>query len=221
MIAREFIQDADLYTIAEHNTVGDAIQLMETLHVQQLIVMADGALRGIVLEQTIFDSYDDIALSDLDTSGILRGIFIKANDHIYHVLDTMQTYSCSVLPVLDAGVLIGVVTQDQLMLAINKLLNVAEHGSILLVESVDSQGTLSEVLRVIEQEQIKVYSAVVTYGPDSSKEYFTIKTAAMETQPMILALERYGYSVYAANEEGEVNGLWMDRFESLMHYLNV
>lgn len=221
MIAREFIQDADLYTIAEHKTVGDAIQLMESLHVRQLIVMADDVLRGIVSDQTIYDSYDDLLLSDIEPSGILRGAFIKANDHIFHVLGAMQSYNCTLLPVLDQGVIIGVVTQDQLLLAINKLLNVAEHGTILLIESIDAQGTLSEVLRIIEQEQVKIYNAIISYVPDSSKEYYTIKTAAMESQPLILALERYGYSVFAANEEGEVNGLWMDRFESLMNYLNV
>lgn len=221
MIAREFIQDADLYTISDKSTVADAIQLMESLHARQLIVMADGTLKGIVSEQTIYDSYDDTPLRDVEPSGILRGVFIKANDHIYHVLDAMQKYNCSVLPVLDQDLLIGVITQDQLLIAINKLMNIAEHGTILLIESIDAQGSLSEVLRIIEQERVKVYTSVISYIPDSAKEYYTIKTAALETQPLILALERYGYSVYAANEEGEVNGLWMDRFESLMHYLNV
>jgi len=79
---------------------------------------------------------------------------------------------------------------------------------------------MSEIARIIEESNAKILSSYITSVPDSTKMELTIKVNKNEIDGIISDFERFEYKIMASYQESGSQEDMMQRYESLMRYLN-
>ena len=80
--------------------------------------------------------------------------------------------------------------------------------------------SLSEIASIVESNNAKILSSYITSVPDSTKMELTIKISITELDVILADLERFEYKVMASYRDGNSNDDMMERYNSLMRYLN-
>ena len=79
---------------------------------------------------------------------------------------------------------------------------------------------MSEIASIVESNNAKILSSYITSTPDSTKMELTIKVNITELDAIIADLKRFEYNVMAFYHDGGSKDDVMERYESLMRYLN-
>ena len=81
--------------------------------------------------------------------------------------------------------------------------------------------SLSEISRLVEENDAKIISLYVGAQKDSTEIDVTIKLNVFDLSPIIRNFERYGYNIKATyRDDDRLESLYRDRFEEFMRYLN-
>ena len=101
------------------------------------------------------------------------------------------------------------------------IIEVLEVNSLSVVPVLsENDYSMSEIARIIEESNAKILSSYITSVPDSTKMELTIKVNITEIDAIIKDFERFEYKVKASYQEGCSKDDMMERYESLMRYLN-
>ena len=103
-----------------------------------------------------------------------------------------------------------------------EMASVQQPGSILVLEVSNQDYSLGEIARIVESNDAKVLSAYITSFPESTRLEVTIKVNRIDLSAIIQTFNRYDYNITASfSEESRWEELLINRYESLMNYLNV
>jgi hypothetical protein len=80
---------------------------------------------------------------------------------------------------------------------------------------------LSEIAQIVETNDAKILSLYITSIPDSTMIELTLKINRMDIQPILQTFTRYEYTIKASFAEAEYYDDLLDRYNSLMNYLNI
>lgn len=220
MKARDIIA-YDIPAVGLHQTGKDAFHLLSDHHVKHLPVVSEGRLVGIISEEDIFNHklYEPVNLYDF---AMPRLHAVNANEHIFEVLRVMGENRLTVIPVIDdEGQYMGMVSQNLLLQALAGGGSFAMQGGLLVVEMDARQYSPAHITRIIEDENAKVTCAIITSPPDDERIELTLKINRKDLTRITAALERHDYHIkYALADDQEADGL-RERYESLIHYLNI
>ncbi len=104
-----------LQTIAPDRTVREAAQiLVADPHEMVAVVAANGELVGVVTDWDITKASATACAEDIPVAAIMTHPVISTtlDNNILDVLRTLETYEISAMPVVDKGVVVGVVSND-------------------------------------------------------------------------------------------------------------
>ena len=73
----------------------------------------------------------------------------------------------------------------------------------------------------IESEGAHILNSFVTKEPINDKISLTLKVDKLEVSAIVATLERMSYEVNASYQEKEYYNNLQDRYDALMHYLNI
>ena len=201
------------------NTVDEALQIMDLNKVRHLPLIKSKAFLTIVDEESLKMTGPGTVLADLSKTGVRE--YLRSNDHMLEAAKKMNRERLTVLPVLDAeDTYQGVVTFEDLFKNIIRTYELDAEGNLLIIEISQQDFHLSELLRILEQESVHVFSVLVSRTQYPTIE-ITLKTDLKDINAILQTLERYSYKVKAYYEDDSQSHQLKDRYESLMSYLNV
>jgi acetoin utilization protein AcuB len=219
MIAAELISQV-MSPLRTSDTGEDALTIMHVYHVKHLPIVNNELLLGTISE-------DDIMNHDLSEPigsyglSLIKG-YVNRDDHLFEVLGKMAEYKLTSIPVTDDDdKYLGAITQEDLIQYYADSFSFKEPGSILVLEMPKRNYSLAEISRIIEGENIAIFSTFLSTKPDSEQVFVTIKINRQDAQQAIATLERYGYTIKASFAEATYFEDMKERYDALMNYLNV
>jgi acetoin utilization protein AcuB len=175
----------------------------------------------MISEDDIFNqgSFEDpigcVAISNQDA-------YVEQSQHLYDVIRIFAERKLSVLPVVDNKKnFLGVITQETIVQKFADLVSINNPGGIIVLELSSNDFSLSEIGKIIEDNDARVLSLFVNSHADSSVVEVTIKLNKMDIQPLIQSFQRYDYTIKESYFESEYYDSLRDRYSQLMNFLNI
>jgi acetoin utilization protein AcuB len=211
----------DIPALSLQQTGRDAFHLLSDYHVKHLPVVHEGKLMGILSEEEVFHHKLYEPISEYDFS-LMRRAAVVESEHVFEVMRLMGDQRLTVIPVVDAdGNYQGLVSQNDLLRYFAQTASFTEHGAVLVLQMPRRDYSLSTIAHFIEDEKVKVLSAFVTSTPDPETVELTLKLDRTDLSRVIASLERHEYDVKETFGEVERTDAMRERYDALMHYLNL
>ncbi|MCB9342667.1 MAG: CBS domain-containing protein [Saprospiraceae bacterium] len=211
----------DIPALTLEQTGRDAFHLLSDYHVKHLPVVHEGKLVGILSEEEIFNHklYDPISSYDFS---LLRRLAVLEDEHIFEVMRIMGDQRLTIMPVADAqGNYKGLVDQNELLRYFAQSASFSEPGAVIVLHMPRRDYSMSTIARIVEDENVKILSAFVTSKQDPDNLELTLKLDRSDLAAVISSLERHEYKVMETFGELERSDHIKDRYDALMHYLNL
>ena len=126
-----------------------------------------------------------------------------------------------IVPVLDEeNHYKGVITNRKLMYTIAKSATIQSVGGVIVLEMNNNDYSLTEIASIVESNDTKILSSYIISKPNSTNIEITLKLNKQDITAIIKDFERREYKVSASYKEEEADGDFLERYESLMRFLN-
>jgi predicted transcriptional regulator len=197
-----------------------ALSLMDDLRISHLPVIRNQYYLGLISENEIlqWQSTDELIEEHLPN---LMAPFVLRSQHLFDIVEILEANSLSVVPVLsEEKKYVGAISNRKLLYTIAKSAAVQNIGGVIVLEMNQNDYSMSEIASIIESNNAKILSSYITSVPDSTKMELTIKINITELDSIIADLRRFEYKVMASYNDGNSKDDLMERYESLIRYLN-
>ncbi|MEC7863572.1 MAG: CBS domain-containing protein, partial [Bacteroidota bacterium] len=115
---------------------------------------------------------------------------------------------------------LGVITSRKLMYTIAKSATIQSIGGVIVLEMSNNDYSLTEIASIVESNNTKILSSYIISKPNSTNIEVTIKLNKQDITAIIKDFERREYKVNASYKDEEADGDFLERYESLMRFLN-
>jgi CBS domain-containing protein len=221
MLAKDLISDI-IPALKTSDTGLDALNWMEAFRVSHLPIVNNRVFLGLIADIDIYDL--NLVKEPLGNHRLsLMKPYVMEYQHIYDVIEIVARLKLSLVPVLNAEQeYLGVITQQDLIHRFSELIAAHTPGGILQIEVGPRDYALSEIARIVEDSDSKIFSLYVNQDLSQETLFITIKLNRTDLAPIVSAFERYGYKIraYSGNEE-QVDEVAVKNYESLIRYLSV
>lgn len=221
MIAEEIINQM-LPPLKPSDEARKALTWMEEFRCSHLPVVDQGAFQGFLAEENILERNDLTKLvQDFELAGI--NCLVAADTHFYDVLKLAGDHKLQMVAVQnDINQYAGVITVADIMVSFAQSASVQMPGSILVLSMDLIDYSLSEISRLIEENNAKVLSSTMAEDPmDKGKIKLTIKVNQDDLTRIVATLERFGYRIIGRYQSTVSVDEHKDRLDMLMRYLNM
>jgi hypothetical protein len=148
--------------------------------------------------------------------------FIYLNSHAYEVMKLIADAKITVVPILnDNNEYIGCTDLLFLMSQITGVISIKEPGGVLVLLMNTHDYSLTEIARIVEENNAKILSSYITSAPESTEIEVTIKINTVDLDRIIQTFNRYDYVIKASFAKGNTNDNLKRRYDELMNYLNM
>ncbi len=222
MLANKSITKSEFEPLRGNDTVATVRERMIEEQVNALPVVdpTTQKLIGQIGRDQIDRANDDQQISDLQMDKVVK---IFEGQHIFEGVRLMLQYELNLLPLVNKeATYLGVITKQQILEAISKMLNLEQKGSVLTIEIEPIDFSLSEIVQVIEAEGAKILGVAVE-SPDSDHQAFevSVKLNLEDISRVTAALKRYGYSVLVESESTVLENDLEYRADELIKYIDM
>lgn len=212
----------DLEPLRVSDPVDTALDLMSHFQVPELPVVdyTTRKLIGMISAEMARKNPGELSGSLINTAEEIRTL--DPDSHVFDASKMMVLTDSEILPVVDnARNYLGVITREKLNTTLTAMLNVHEAGSVLTIEVGYRDLTLTEIVRLTEQEGAKILGVTVN-PPDQHHENFRIslKLNLLDTSRVTAALRRYGYIITQETEKPLSEEELSHRADEFLRYLN-
>jgi len=101
------------------------------------------------------------------------------------------------------------------------LLNIDEHGGLIILQVRENDYVLSEIARIVENENAKILSVITHLNP-SGILYIILKINTENLNPILKSLERFNYEINSCfvndNDESDI---FRKRLKEFLHYMSI
>jgi len=220
MLAKDLIS-TDIPPLKVTDTAKKALEWMDEFKVSHLPVIDKTSYIGVVSDADILDHIS----SDEPISKLRRSFskpFVYEHMHAYDVLKMYALLKISVIPVIDSKEhFMGAVTSQKMLEYFSQLTAAQEPGSLIVLELHQHDYSLSQIAQIAESNGAKILSLFLTPRSDSTELDVTIKLSVHDVSAVLQTFERFGYNVKASFSQSVQNTAIKDRYDALMHYLNI
>jgi CBS domain-containing protein len=207
-------------TLTPSDTGSRALFLMEETHLTQLPMVKDNEYVGLIQENDVLDwETPERALDSVDFARYRPAVSVAA--HPYDAMRIASEQNLNVVPVIDeSSKYLGSITRDDLLKYITENSGLDNPGGIIILELEPRQYSLSEIARICENEDVTVISSQLANNRETGKIEVTLKTNRTNLEALVSSFQRREYvvkEVFGAQTGVEEV---MDRYRSLMRYIN-
>ncbi|RYZ00712.1 MAG: CBS domain-containing protein [Chitinophagaceae bacterium] len=219
MLTKDLISNSIPYLHLE-DKVFHALQLMNDYHVAHLPIVAEEKYLGIVSEEQLLHSDEEVILNQLPISD--GGSAVQANDHFLKAIQVAVQNKLSVVPVLgEEKQILGLVTYNDLLKNASDFMSLDQPGGLIVLEMEPKAYAFTEINRIVESNDAQITQLNSFADPETGLLQVTIRVSKMEISDIIATLQRYEYVVkYYFGEELYQNEL-RSNFDNLMSYLRL
>jgi len=221
MIAEELINQM-IPPLKLYDTVEKALRWMDEFRVNELPVVSNRKYQGLATEPSLIKQTErSLTLKELTLD--YQDVSVLQRQHFYDVMEAAIKNKIQVVPVLDEEQdYMGVITINDTLAAFGQMSALQGQGSILVLSMPERDYSLSQISRLIEEENVKILSAYVS--PDEMDPYkikLTLKLNASDLTRIIATLERFEYRITAQFNDGTQHDVGRDRLDMLFKYLDI
>ncbi|WP_138432180.1 CBS domain-containing protein [Fodinibius saliphilus] len=177
-------------------------------------------LIGQVDRRQIEKASDKTLVSDLELDEAVK---IYQGQHIFEAARLMLQHELRLLPVVDEEwTYLGVLTKDQVLESLSRMLNLASFGSVITVELSRINFSISEIVQIIETEGAKILGVTVE-TPSKGDQNFEVsfKLNIKDVSRVVAALRRYEYTVLAESKSTVFGEDLENRADELLKYIDM
>jgi predicted transcriptional regulator len=218
MITRKLISK-EIQTITLQNSGAEALTIMQEYHLSHLAVVSDNELLGVISEDDIWGMHDENNKL-LSIKEKVQLYFMPLGKDVFEVINYMDEYNLSLLPMLANGKYIGSITHQSLIRSLASIVAIQESGGVIILEMNKKEYAMSEIAQIVESNGARILSAYITDVDDRDIMKLTMKLNIVDIAPVIQTFERYKYTVAASYNQSENKDNLDDRYNLLMRYLN-
>jgi len=221
MIAEELINDM-VPALTMKDDAEKAILWMGELRTNFLPVIENSRFKGFISEEIIFENNDlEKPISMINLIG--DNCYLNKNQHFYDIIKLFKDFNIDMVAIIDEDeIYLGVVTIDDIMNAFSQTTAIQSPGGIIVLALNQIDYSLSEVARLVEENNAKILSSYIKNDPiDPARILLTLKINTLEISRIIATLERFGYNIIAQFKESPDKIDQKDRLDLLMKYLNI
>lgn len=221
MIAEELINQM-IPPLKLYDTVEKALRWMDEFRVNELPVVNNRKYMGLATEPELIE-LNDRSQTFKELALEFREVHVMHFQHFYDVMELAIKNKIQVVPVLDEEQdYMGIITINDTLAAFGQMSALQGKGSILVLSMPERDYSLSQISRLIEEENTKILSAYVS--PDELDPYqikLTLKLNATDLTRIIATLERFEYRITAQFNDGTSYDVGRDRLDMLFKYLDI
>jgi len=206
MLVRD-IMKTRLITITPQTTLPEAMKLVSQRRVRHLPVVEDGDLVGIVSDRdlkramaspaTTLSAHELLYLLDrLTVDEIMTRTVITIGPQVpvEEAARLMVQEKIGALPVTDAGDLVGIVTETDVLELFVRAMGAGVPSSRLEAFLGSSPDALGDLVHTVEESGVSISSIVVLTGLTGLREA-VVRVPTIDPRPALRALEARGYVV--------------------------
>lgn len=205
MFVRDYMARAPI-TIEKDTPVFKALTIMKNNKIRHLPVVSKGKLLGVVTEKNLFylSPSPATSLSIFEINSLMAEITVaEAMKTVQPVNpDTtleeaalyMREHKIGGLPVVEGGVLVGLITESDIFDAMVKLFGYGKPGIRMVIEAKDRVGLIADITKIIKDFDIVIRS-IVTFDKDDNKTDIVLRLNVVDPAPLVAALESNGFEV--------------------------
>lgn len=203
------------------DTCGRALLWMDELRVNALPVIDGTNYLGILHKTDVLKpELKQIALKDVDIN--LSKISVFHNQHVYELTKIATINKLDVVPVIDdSNHYLGLVTVNDLVAYFAESKSVYMPGGIIILEMGFKDYSMSHISQIVESDGGHILSASVSATNNQQTIEITLKIDKVDLSRILAAFYRYNYNVTGSFSQSEFNDDLKNRYDSLMHYLNI
>lgn len=219
MNARALISTAVL-PLKTSDTGEQALQNMADFHLRHLPIINDQQVLGLLSEE---DVYANEAREPIGSYALsVNHPTVQADTHVFELMSYMAEYRLTSVAVEDVdGNYLGVVTQEDVMQYYARSFSFREPGSIVVLRLHKRDYSLVELAHLVEAEGAVILSSFVTEMPETAQILVTLKINKPEIGAVVSAFERHDYHIQAVHGPARFESDLKDRYDMLLHYLNM
>jgi len=216
MVTAKQIVDVQFPFLKEDFTIEQALDWMNENRVNELPVIVNHVFKGLVSENQLLD----IQEIEPFIMPVLAEWSIRPDDHFFTMIHKMSEFQSSIAVVLDdEGHYLGCVTREDLLDAVSEMTAAHVDGGILLMEMHPRDYTLQQIIRIIEENNAKVMT-LFSYQNERGLMEICIKVDNKDINAIVQSLERFNYRIRATFQHKDSNIDLMDRYDTLMRFLD-
>ncbi|OIQ33456.1 MAG: hypothetical protein BM555_04605 [Crocinitomix sp. MedPE-SWsnd] len=198
-----------------------AMDWMNELRVSHLPVVENGEFIGLISENEVYDMPDP-SERICDCFSNLPKPFIYSDRHVYEVMKMIADLKITVIPILDEdNQYLGCTDLLYLMSQITAVNSIKESGSIVVLLMNTHDYSLTQIARIVEENNAKVLSSFITSKEDTTEIEVTLKINADNIDRILQTFTRYDYTVKATFQKGNFQDDLKKRYDELMNFLNM
>lgn len=218
MLTRDLISNSIPY-LHKDDKVYHALQLMNDYHVAHLPVVDNESYLGIISEEQLLQSDDQLNISQLQVSDHTTSV--QAGDHFLKAIQMAVINKLSIVPVVQEKKLLGIVTYNDLLRNASDFLSLSQPGALIVLELDTKDYSFNEINRIVESNDAQITQLNTFTDPENGGTQVTIRVNKLEVSDIISTFQRYEYNVkYYFGEELYENEL-RTNFDNLMNYLKI
>ena len=220
MLVHEII-DKNIAPLKVTDSVALALTKLDLLYVTRFPVVDDGVMVGMISMDTLIEVEDEnIAISEVPFQEIIS---IPDSQHLFEAARTMLAHELFIVPVVDQYMnFMGVVKKRDVLQALGEVFNLESFGSVITIEMMPYDFTLTEAVRLIETEGAKILGIAVEQPNDDNGFYrVSIKLNQEDSSTVCSTLQRYGYVITSQVSSASMEKDYSDRADELIRYLDI
>ena len=128
----------------------------------------------------------------------------------------------SIVPVLDAeNNYLGTISLRSLVEHFSGITSVLNPGGVIMLELNSNDYSLSQIARIVEENDTKILSLYVSEIHDSMRLELTIKVNREDIRGILQSFARYNIQVKATFQQSEFSEDLRNRFDMFMNFINM
>jgi len=221
MTAKDLISEI-IPSLKTSDTGQTALNWMEIFRISHLPIVNNQDFLGLISDTDIYDTNQpDEPIGNHELT--LLKPYVTEDQHLFEVIGLAARLRLSVVPVLNnKNHYRGVITTNDLVHYIAGMSSMDQPGGILVLELIEQDYSLSQIVQIVESNNIKVLSMYITSPRESTRLEVTLKVNATDLLALIKTFERYNYDVKTwITTNDSIDRFYSERFDLLMKYLNM
>jgi len=221
LIAKDLISDI-IVGIELSDNGEKALSMMNIFQVNHLPIVENSVLINILKEDDVLLNGFDKKVKEYNLSNLKYSV--SKDCHIFNIIDRLAKNNLSLIPVIgENDIYFGSITQQDIFQYFGDIFTFEFPGSIIELEVPIKDYSLSKISQIVESESASIIGLLINDSDvNDSKMDVIIKLNKQNISSIIATFQRYGYIIktsYSTDNYSE--DILKERYDALMHYLNV
>ncbi len=193
-------------SISRSDTLDHALRTLELWKIRHLPVVEGDRLVGIVSDRDLkkaapspFDRDTAEEYLRLTSAVTIKEVMSKEVVTIYshapieEAASLMFRKRIGALPVVQDGRLVGIITETDVLGVLTEMMGATQTASRVEIEIPASPGVLTEVIRIVEGQQVEIASLVTLQAREGARRVVIMRLRTINPDPVVKALTERGY----------------------------